>query len=172
VTAPRLLGAAILAGLVGLVAVQVPELARNQRRQPFDRRLALRPEREVEALATRSRSRAIRSRYVVLYWLARQIPGATLRVPPGHERTFAPLRGLADMHVSSWIGAEPLVLGRRDRARLSERATDRLDPDGDATYYLLVDRDADEYVLAPLGDDSFVVLSRGRHAALVRSAAR
>ena len=171
-TGPRVLGLAILAGLIALVAVQVPELVRNQRNQPFDRRLGVRSEPDVEALAMRSRSRTVRSRYLVLYWLARELPGATIHVTPGTERQLAPLRGLGDIQVSSWTGPPPLELDRAIAAKLVKRATHRLLLGGQSTLYLLEHPSATEYMLATVSGVPSIVLSREDFAASVKRGPR
>lgn len=159
-TGRRLLGAAILAGLFGLIAVQAQEVVRHQRRQPFDRRLAVRPEADIGSLAARSRSETVRRRYAMWYWLARELPGATILVPPGVELEGMPLRALADIRVRRWQRPGSLELSRRSAARLEPGITHRFRGADGELLRLVKSADASEYVLMTRGGAPYLLLPR------------
>jgi hypothetical protein len=158
--ARRLLGAALLAGLVGLIAVQVPELLRQQARGSSDRRLGLRPEVDIESLVARSRSETVRLRYGLWYWLARQLPATTLRVTPGTQPTLSPLRGLGGIELLSWNRPSSLELTPRAARRLLQRATGEFRMADGRVLHVLVDPRADEYVLLTLGGAPYIIVPR------------
>ncbi|HKE14883.1 MAG TPA: hypothetical protein VKB80_08475 [Kofleriaceae bacterium] len=157
--ARRVLGAALLAGLVGLIAVQVRELPRQQSRGSSDRRFTLRPEADIESLAARSRSDTVRFRYGLWYWLARQLPGTTIRVTHGTEPLLSPLRGVGDIQVLPWNKTTSLELTSSSSRKLLQRATGEFRlPEG--RLHVLVDPRADEYVLLTLGGAPYFILPR------------
>ena len=158
--ARRLFGATILAGLVGLVAVQVPECLRLQRRQPFDRSITLRPELDIEALAAKSRSEIVRFRYGLWYWLARELPGGIIRVTPGSEWQTFPLRGLGDVQVLEWNRPRSLELTSKAAAKLRERATHQFRLADGGRLYLLKDLRASEYILMTRNGAPHLLLPR------------
>jgi hypothetical protein len=158
--ARRLLGAALLAGLVGLIAVQVPELLRQQARQSSDRRLGLRPEADIESLVARSRSETVRLDYGLWYWLARQLHGTTLRVTPGTRPSLSPLRGLGGIELLSWNRRSSLELTPRAARRLLQRATGEFQMADGRVLHVLVDPRADEYVLLTLGGAPYIIVPR------------
>ena len=164
-TGRRAIGASLIAALVAMVALQVPALVSEQPRQPFDRRLSLRRETTIEALAARSRSDAVRFQVGFWYWLALELPDRVIYVTPATARRLLPLRSLGNIRVVEWDRPTPLALTRQRADELRVRVTHRfvVSRDG-ARVYLSRDARAMEYLFLTLDGAPYILLPRDQLA--------
>jgi hypothetical protein len=137
----------LLGLLVAVIAFNLWDFAREQQ---GDRRLRVRAPLDVEELAARSSSRAVRYHHGTYYRLARELHGVTLHMDEYTARLHrAVLEGLGDIDVV--VSARRILrLGGPSARPLLEQATysTRLD---DRKLTVLLEAGQHEYVVAWVG---------------------
>jgi hypothetical protein len=137
----------LLIALSAVVALNLWNFAVEQR---GDRRLRARRATDLESLAARSPSRAVRHRHGTYYRLARELEGVTLHMDRQMaDRHRWALEGLGDMRIR--IARRPLVqLARKDAQPIIDAATfsGKLE---NRPIDLLVEPAAREYVMSWIG---------------------
>jgi hypothetical protein len=136
----------LVAGLAAAVLVNIVFFVREQR---GDDRLRMRRALDVETLAERSPSRAVRYHHGTYYRLARELHGATVHMDARMaERHRWVLEGLGDIDVK--IARRPVQLGGTAARPLIDAATWTSQLDG-RKLNLLADPAWREYVMAWVG---------------------
>lgn len=153
--------------VVGLLVVILVNLVLFVREQRGDRRLRLRAATDLEALAVRSPSKAVRSRHATYYRLARDLHGVTLFMDGGMAAQHGwALRGLGDVDVRVSRQRHMRIAGSKARPLIAAASySTRLDQH---KLHVLLEPGAIEYVLALAGKGDkapALILPRARFAA-------